>query len=475
MSLLFLFSMLGLAAGFAIYDTVIEDDDDDSPNEDERAGDDPTDNGDPGEEDTSPEGSTEPENESTYYGTEGNDSIYSTAGENIDARGGDDYIRIRHDYSSDANDPIVVTGGEGSDVFFIEDPSHRDADRAYDIEITDFDPDEDALRLDLFDLQVGNGHDNLLDLSAEPAADGSYTDLHITMPGLSDNAEQVDITIRLQGLSELDVSSLEIGEFNPRREDDGTLNEEPLLAELGTGDADETSISKDGIVASLDGDDTVTASSDVSAFVMLGDGDDSLVVSRGQTTAMGGSGDDNFFLAHDADRNPDTFQAELYGGKGDDTFVVEDARGDVTLNGGDGDDTLVAHEAIVDDRLVLTGGDGNDSYVFRMGQSVDELASTGDDTYTLVVTDEDLLNSPQATVQWNGSNDNFLIVVSDGLESDLRVEPQPHDPDSGLPYMDRVYVGDTLVMTLQSDDGNLADSGASLRITTTTSWAGSGS
>ncbi|MGR3635886.1 MAG: hypothetical protein ACU0BK_08155 [Shimia sp.] len=464
MNLIILFSFLGIAGSFAVIDSMAEDADD--IDNDSDTGEDPAPSPDP-----------EPEPEPDVIGTSGDDTIYSQAGESIDAGDGDDLIRVGHDYASADNEPVTLTGGDGSDVFFIEDPGHRDADRPFDIEITDFDPTEDALRLDLFDLEVGPWHENLLDINAAPADDGSFLDLHITMPGASDNVDPVDLTIRLHGLADIDLNTLEIGEFSTRMQDDGTLTDDPLLADLGSTDADALSPVNDGLFVTLDGNDTVKLHSDVSAFVLMGDGDDHATISQGQASVLGGDGDDTFTLAQDDDRNPDTFEANLYGGQGDDTFIIKDARGDVTLEGGQGNDSFIAYEAVSGDAfLQLTGGDGNDTYIMRMGQLVDEFHSGGDDTYTLVVTNDDMATAKPANIYFNGSGDSFDLVVPDGLEGDVRVEAQPYDPDAAMPHVDNVYVGDTLVARLLNDfDGNFADSGASLTITSATAWTAPGS
>ncbi|KPA20980.1 hypothetical protein shim_28960 [Shimia sp. SK013] len=458
MNLILLFSFLGIAGSFAVVDGMADDsggsDDDIDP------GDEPT-----------------PDPDPDVVGTSGDDTIYSQAGEHIDAGAGDDFIRVGHDYSSAENDPITLTGGAGSDVFFIEDPSHHDVDRPFDIEITDFDPTEDALRLDLFDLEVGPWHENLLDISAASAEDGSFLDLHITMPGSTESADPLDFTIRLHGLADIDLSTLEIGEFSTRLQDDGTLTDDPLLADLGSAGADALTPANGGLFATLDGNDTVNLHTDVSAFVLLGDGDDHATISQGQASVLGGDGDDTFTLAHDDDRDPDTFEANLYGGQGDDTFVIEDARGDVTLEGGQGNDSFIAYDAVSGESFLrLSGGEGNDTYIMRMGQLVDEFHSGGDDTYTLVVTNDDMATASPANIYFNGSGDSFDLVVPDGLEGDVRVEAQPFDPDANMPHVDNVYVGDTLVAHLWNDfDGNFADSGASLTVTAAALWTAPGS
>ncbi len=298
---------------------------------------------------------------------DGDDDILA---EFIDGGAGDDTMRF--------GDGSIVTGGLGSDSFIAQESLSNTAVS----EITDFDPSEDTL---FVDLGVSNGDGG--EFALIEREDGLGRDLY-----LGD-----ELVIRLSGGTPftLDDITLTVSfEF-----DDGT----PIEYTIGD--------SENGFgttVVSSYGDDTISGSN-------AGD----VIANRGGSDAVnGGDGNDTIFA--------DGGRVDTNSNHGDSYTIVDFERD--TIDGGDGDDII--HSFNGND---LTGGEGDDLFVLQNASEAfeehEDVISDGPNKLDpTIITDftpgEDTILVRGLAGTLLETDDISIMPLADGTGAELTVEGQ---------------------------------------------------
>lgn len=124
------------------------------------------------------------------YGGEGDDNLQILSGSTAFGGDGDDLLEVRSQLN-DPGGPIIVTGGNGADIFKATVFGARDgeADTIF-MRVTDFDPAEDILQIGTF-----WSSDEVDSFEIVEADDGSYTDVRVTYA----DAPSIPVVIRLDG------------------------------------------------------------------------------------------------------------------------------------------------------------------------------------------------------------------------------------------------------------------------------------
>lgn len=251
-------------------------------------------------------------------GTDGNDTLDSGAGNEIQALAGDDYINL-----TGGNN--IIDGGEGVDT------------------------------LDIF---------NSRDLEYFEPSTISYSNQNGVISIDANTIRNVELFSRIGGVAELDsLFSTNDKVINGSDERDvllGSLGNDEIFA---GGGADEVyGYAGDDRLHGGDGDDLIWGDSQGDDYINGGNGDDYIVDDLGVNTIDGGAGDDQIFARG-------TGANSIDGGDGDDLLVA--GAGDDEVFGSDGNDTF--HGFLGNDTLyggdgndIINGGDGND---FLHGES----------------------------------------------------------------------------------------------------------
>ncbi|WP_161489402.1 calcium-binding protein [Sulfitobacter sp. EhC04] len=153
----------------------------------------------------------------TIHGNAGDDVIYSeSAGAEVFGDAGADDIGVRVVLDDGAAAAAsTLSGGDGSDSFTIDlfDAAQPGATDAADLgivaHISDFDPQEDSLVLDL--RETGS---QVTTISTEPAEDGSYLDVTVEVAP-SATASAQTFTVRMTGVTALEADQIVIREPDP--------------------------------------------------------------------------------------------------------------------------------------------------------------------------------------------------------------------------------------------------------------------
>lgn len=314
-----------------------------------------------------PEDDTAPTDYEVYQGTDDDDDIY---------------------LSADTDNPIMAIGGDGADTFTAEFPHRADDDRPFDVIITDFDPEEDILTLEVVEENMRTNAETPQDFSIEPAEDGSYVDIRVSVfdPDHGPDSAQ-DFVVRLDGVSEVSAESIYFADT----------------------ESDES-----------DGDDSGEQDSPPEADPIVIEGDV-------ETLVEGGT-------------------------REDDTIVVRHDTGKVVVSGGAGEDTVDARDFERSDEasLRIDGSEGDDTYLFSQGVNVSDDQYGGSDLYSMTVDPDTMHQQSPSTVVWD-YNDRFELNIPAEFAQEVTIDNQPahYDPNLGATVQrDDVYVGDTLVMRL---------------------------
>ncbi|KPA20979.1 hypothetical protein shim_28950 [Shimia sp. SK013] len=298
---------------------------------------------------------------------------------------GDDTLLLH----PNSDNPILAIGGDGADTFVAEYP-HRDGDsRPFDVIISDFDDTEDVLTLEVVSDAPGTSTETPQDFTLEPADDGSYVDVRVTVFDPDTGPESArDFVVRLDGISTVNPDSIYLADANASHEDDEAPG------------------------------DTEPAPNDSTTEMVQGDVGD----------------------------------LDLRGTRGDDTIIIDHDSGSVVVNGGAGDDTIDARSVEIDEdtRLRIDGSEGDDTYLFAQGINVSDDQFGGADVYSMTVDPDQMQNSNPSTVVWD-FEDRFQLTLPADLADSVRIENLPPRYDASLGSVvqrDDVYVGDTLVMKL---------------------------
>ncbi|WP_298858108.1 calcium-binding protein [uncultured Sulfitobacter sp.] len=212
----------------------------------------------------------------------------------LDGGAGDDVLESRYFIRGDQEAAVTdtLTGGTGSDLFDIEIGLVTDnpAPSTPVATITDFNPDEDRLRIDVASFAQQGGYQDVT-LVQDTAANSTDIILRFANPdGVSADTTAL---IRLEGVTGLTEDDLEIDDGRDVIE--GTAGNDTLSST----DADDDSFRGIDTLRGLAGDDVlVHEASDSSGPLVLegGEGNDTLVANEvefgQQTTLNGGAGDD---------------------------------------------------------------------------------------------------------------------------------------------------------------------------------------
>jgi hypothetical protein len=312
----------------------------------------------------------------------------------------------------------VLTGGEGADVYAFDIDGATairdgdDDDTQIIATITDFDPDEDMLLLDLGAKPSFDDVDELPlpEVSATEDPDGAFVDVHFswTNPLNDDNVETR--TVRLEGVTEFDTSDVQLTSvFDP----DSHHNED------ATGDAAAHRLFALTPTEGTDDADNLTLSED--SATVLKDGDDSVEITDGTHL--------------------------IYGGEGNDSIAVtENGDGATQLFGGEGDDVLTA-DLIQNNDTALFGGDGDDSITFGMGHYVE--GGEGNDTLVLNLHENAMDQGPAVIKQLTGNH--LTINIPAGLEGEVDVVNHTYSNGFEVAYSE-VFVGDVSILKVMEED-----------------------
>ncbi|GAA6181399.1 hypothetical protein NBRC116594_28370 [Shimia sp. NS0008-38b] len=360
------------------------------------------------------------------FGGEGNDTFFlkpsqSTTDGPATADGGEgDDTFLLHPLDGLPENTVahILTGGAGADVYALDIDSAisvrpADADDNQIIAtITDFDPDEDLLLVDLGAAANFQDVDELPlpDITTTEDPDGAYTDVHFswTNPLNPDNVEMR--TMRLEGVTDFSAGEVQLTSvFDPDSQhfDDATNGhaEHRLYALTPTdGSAD---------------DDTLAL--DESAATTLKDGDDTLTLTGGTHLAYGGEGDDTMTVATD-----ETGAAQLFGGEGDDVITAD---------------------LVQDNDTSLFGGDGDDTITFGLGHYVE--GNAGTDTLTLNVHANALNQGPAVLDELTGNH--LTINVSPDVQGDLQIVNHTYGNGFEVAYSE-IFIGDVPILKLLEED-----------------------
>jgi len=301
----------------------------------------------------------------TALGGDGDDMISIREGTGrVDGGAGDD-ILLLNDIENTAiqNAPTEVTGGDGADRFMLtsgvlDDNNPTPPTDAQIGTITDFDPDEDMLVIEAY-----GGHWTLSGAETVAAGDGIDLILKAVAPsGWLPGAEEITRTLHLDGLTELDLDSIQyVTGLSASILAPGVFFEPTEISlQLGSDGADTLTVQPGQLVNAGDGDDSVDArgyaGDDPQARVLLGEGADTYVAGADAPEArvFGEDGADRMtsevgpgggMQIMSGDAGNDMMQAlgsnaAIFGGNGNDMlFVGADAAGAVA-DGGNGADTI---------------------------------------------------------------------------------------------------------------------------------------
>ena len=209
------------------------------------------------------------------FGGEGDDSItfFRGAEGSADGGAGDDRMTWRS-FSLNGDltaDSILMTGGEGADTFEISDGGGRYSDVADEIAlgtITDFDPDEDRLVVDL-----ANQFRVVTDIQSEQIAGEDAVELRIDVADRDTLDPLTTLVLRVNGVSTLDVDAVSVLR--------GTGGDD-VLTQTGGG----------GEIYGGSGDDTITVTDPVTATLIVpGTGADVVTVTGGADLVSIDAGD----------------------------------------------------------------------------------------------------------------------------------------------------------------------------------------
>ncbi|MFY0662250.1 MAG: hypothetical protein JXR15_17280 [Shimia sp.] len=312
----------------------------------------------------------------------------------------------------------VLTGGEGADVYAFDidgATAIRDGDEEDNqiiATITDFDPDEDMLLLDIGAKPSFDDVDELPlpEVSTTEDPDGGYVDVHFswTNPLNEDNVETR--TVRLEGLTEFDTDDVQLTSiFDP----DSHLNEE---------DTAEASAHRPMAFTPTEGTanaDNLTLSEN--SATVLKDGDDGVEITGGSHL--------------------------VYGGEGNDSIEVTEASDGVTqLFGGEGEDVLTA-DLVQNTDTALIGGDGDDTITFGMGHYVE--GGEGNDTLVLNLHEDAMEQGPAVLKQLSGNH--LTINIPADLEGEVDVVNHTYSNGFEVAYSE-IFVGDVSILKIMEED-----------------------
>ena len=331
----------------------------------------------------------------TVFGGDGNDYIaltngttsFVTAQVTIDAGAGDDQLTF--DGLGFGVVSASVTGGVGSDTYFITDP-----DELGQVVVTDFATGADGDRIDLEGLlNEYDSHANGLDTGGNPfrsgllrlVQDGADTVLQ-THPGHTASGDWQTV-LRLTGVQAASMTA------------------DNFVGHVDPGGAPVRGV----FLTATDGE---TASGGRHNDTLVGDhGNNRLWGAGGDDLLLGGDGDDVLY----GDYGDDSVDA----GGGDDQLRRGDGQGNDTLLGGDGDDHFELLDFGAGEQVLADGGAGDDIFELYLGGDSDDLhlrGGSGVDTYVL---DREYVAKARATLQdfAGGAGgdqinmDNFLLAT----------------------------------------------------------------
>ncbi|WP_412550989.1 hypothetical protein [Shimia sp. MIT910701] len=312
----------------------------------------------------------------------------------------------------------ILTGGEGADVYAFDidgATAIRDGDEEDNqiiATITDFDPDEDMLLLDIGAKPSFDDVDELPtpEVTTTEDPDGGYVDVHFswTNPLNEDNVETR--TVRLEGLTEFDTSDVQLTSmFDP----DSQHNE------TDTGDADAHRVF--GLTPTEGTDDADDLTLSENSATVLKDGDDSVEITDGSHL--------------------------IYGGEGNDSIEVTEANDGVTqLFGGEGDDVLTA-DLVQNNDTALIGGEGDDTITFGMGHYVE--GGEGNDTLVLNLHENAMEQGPAVLKQLTGNH--LTINIPADMEGDVDVVNHTYSNGFEVAYSE-IFVGNVCVLKIMEED-----------------------
>ncbi len=362
----------------------------------------------------------------TGYGGDGDDTFRLSndligGGGPATADGGDgDDTFLMHPLSGLPDDAVahVLTGGAGADTFALDIDSAisiRAGDEADDVvvaTITDFNPAEDML---LVDLGVASNHQDVDDLATPTITtsedpDGGFTDVHFswTNPLNEDNVETR--SIRLEGITNFSAGEVQLTSvFDPdaaHHDEDTTGAAANRLFALTPTDG-------------TSGDDALTLSEN--SATTLGDGDDSAQLEAGAHLVYGGDGNDTIEAT-----SSDVDEAQLFGGDGDDVLTTD---------------------LIRDTDTSLFGGEGDDAMTFGLGHYVD--GNAGNDALTLNVHANALNQGPAVVQELTGNH----ITINIPAEVTGEVNIVNHLRGNGFEVAySEIFVGDVAVLKVLEED-----------------------
>ncbi|MBO6897962.1 MAG: hypothetical protein JJ868_11375 [Shimia sp.] len=312
----------------------------------------------------------------------------------------------------------VLTGGAGADVYAFDidgATAIRDGveeDNQIIATISDFDPAEDMLMLDIGAKSSFDDVDELPlpEVSTTEDPGGEFVDVHFswTNPLNPDNVETR--TVRLEGLSEFDTSDVQLTSmFDP----DSQHNE------TDTGDADAHRVFG---LTPTEGSDTA----------------DDLTLSENSATVLK-DGDDNAEITDGSHL--------VYSGEGNDSIEVTEANdGVIQLFGGEGDDILTA-DLVQNNDTALIGGDGDDTITFGMGHYVE--GGEGSDTLVLNLHEDAMDQGPAVLKQLTGNH--LTINIPEGLEGEVDVINHTYSNGFEVAYSE-IFVGDVCILKIMEED-----------------------
>jgi Ca2+-binding RTX toxin-like protein len=184
------------------------------------------------------------------------------------------------------------------------------------------------------------------------------------------------------------------------------------------------------VAATIDagaGNDEVHAG-DLGNNVFGGDGDDTIYGGRLDDWLLGGDGDDTLHAGAEAGGTLGGDGNYLDGGADDDTLYgregsdwLEGGAGDDVLHGGAGGDVLAGGASATSAGDELYGGAGDDSYVLRLGDGANVVSDT--DTATLTDQgDADWLDSIAGNWLQAASTGGFTFAQSTGIDSENYIQ-----------------------------------------------------
>lgn len=360
------------------------------------------------------------------FGGDGDDTFVLKASQDADGEGaradggeGDDTF-IMKPLSGLPEDtvPHVLTGGAGADVYALDiDAATSIRDGEDDgapivARITDFDPKEDMLLIDI------GASANMPDLAEIPTPkittttdpDGAFTDVRISWqnPLNPDNIETR--TVRLEGVTEFSADDVKLTSvFDP----DSTHHDDR------TDGAAAHKLFALKHLSATDSDDVLTV--EENARIALQDGDDTLTLKGGSHLVDGGDGNDTI-------------------------TVSEESTGPVHLFGGEGDDVITA-DLVKNTDTAIFGGEGDDTITFGMGHYVD--GNEGEDTFVLNVHADAVDQGPAVLRTLTGNH--LTINIPPELEGEVRIVNHTYGNGGEVSYSE-VFVGDVPVLKLLEED-----------------------